>query len=98
LETGRILFQKSRKFLSRGKRARILGFLIALQGLINVSSSLLSYTPERLAWLQKILPPEIINGSRGLVLLSGFFLVSVAWNLGRRKKMAWLITEWLLII
>ena len=98
MEKGRTVFQKSRKFLSRGKRARILGFLIALQGLLNVSSSLLSYTPARLSWLQKILPPEIINGSRGLVLFSGFFLVSVAWNLGRRKKMAWLITEWLLII
>lgn len=44
------------------------------------------------------MPEEIITGSRSLVLVSGFFLVSVAWNMSRRKKMAWLVTVWLLII
>ena len=92
------IVQISSKFLSRGKRAKLFGLLVALQGILNISSSMLSYTPERLAWLQKTLPAEIIYSSRSMVLLSGFFLLSVAWNLGRRKKTAWLITIWMLIL
>jgi phosphatidylglycerol lysyltransferase len=92
------IVQISSRFLSRGKRAKLFGLLVALQGILNISSAMLSYTPERLAWLQKTLPAEIIYSSRSMVLLSGFFLLSVAWNLGRRKKTAWLITIWMLIL
>lgn len=92
------IYERISKQNNRNTRAKILGIVIALQGILNISSALLFDTPSRLEWLRQILPEEIITGSRSLVLVSGFFLVSVAWNLGRKKKMAWIVTVWLLII
>ena len=88
------IFQK----INSKNRATAFGAYVAIIGLLNISSALLSYTPQRLAWLQNSLPEEIITGSRSLVLVTGFFLISVAWNMTRRKRTAWLVTVWLLTI
>ena len=85
--------------LTRTARARILATVIALMGLLNVSSSaFVRPVTQRLIWLRQVLPPEITLGSRSLTLVAGFFLIAIAWNLAQRKRVAWLLTAWLLAV
>jgi len=84
--------------LDRTTRARLLAGIVALMGLLNVTSSAFFTVTGRLQWLRQVLPPEITLGSRSLSLVAGFFLMAVAWNLAQRKQVAWLVTTWLLLI
>ncbi len=79
-------------------RSKILAAIVAAMGVLNVISSLLLYSPQRLEWLRTVLPPEITQGSRGLNLVAGFLLIAVAWNLAGRRKIAFTITNWLLVV
>ena len=69
---------------------------VGLAGVLNVASAV--YTSSRLEWLIQLMPLEILLGSRSLTLVTGFFLISVALNLAKRKRIAWLITTLLLLI
>lgn len=84
--------------LNRTAHARLLAGIVALMGLLNVISSAFFTVTGRLQWLRQVLPPEITLGSRSLTLVAGFFLMAVAWNLAQRKRVAWLLTVWLLLI
>ncbi len=84
--------------LNRMTRARLLAGVVALMGLLNVTSSAFFTVTSRLRWLRQVLPPEITLGSRSLTLVAGFFLMAVAWKLAQRKRVAWLLTVWLLLI
>jgi len=83
--------------ISRKRRAQILGGFIAIQGILNIFSA---YTimPGRLDFLRELLPDSVLYGSRSLVIVSGFFLVSLAYNLSRRKKIAWIVSIWFLLL
>lgn len=83
---------------NRSLRARLLAVVVALMGLLNVASSAFFPITSRLRWLRQVLPPEITLGSRTLTLVAGFFLMGVAWNLAQRKRVAWLLTVWLLLV
>jgi len=72
--------------------------VVALMGLLNVTSSAFFPLPARLRWLRQVLPMEILLGSRSLNLVAGFFLVALAWNLAERKRIAWLLTVWLMLL
>ncbi|MCD4786227.1 MAG: phosphatidylglycerol lysyltransferase domain-containing protein [Candidatus Eremiobacteraeota bacterium] len=82
----------------RNLRAKILAGIVALIGLLNISSSAFFPITNRLSWLQQVLPPEVTFGSRSLTLVTGFLLIGIAWSLAQRRLMAWLLTSWLLII
>ena len=84
--------------ITKHVRSKILAAIVAAMGVLNVISSLLLYSPQRLEWLRTVLPPEITQGSRGLNLVAGFFLIAIAWNLAGRRKIAFTITNWLLVI
>lgn len=84
--------------LSSRARARILAVVVALMGLLNVTSSAFFGLTGRLQWLREVLPPAVTLGSRSLNLVTGFFLMAVAWNLGQRKQVAWVMASWLLAI
>jgi phosphatidylglycerol lysyltransferase len=71
---------------------------VALMGLLNVTSSAFFPLPSRLSWLRQTFPMEIILGSRNLNLVAGFFLIALAWSLAERKRIAWLLTTWLMLI
>jgi len=71
---------------------------VALMGFLNVTSSAFFPLPARLHLLRQMLPMEILLGSRSLNLVAGFFLIALAWNLAERKRIAWLLTAWLMLI
>ena len=72
--------------------------LTGLVGLINLLSAVTPSLPERVAWLQEIFPFEVRAGGHIFAAVSGFILLTLAANLLRRKRVAWLLTLCFLII
>jgi len=63
--------------------------LTALVGAVNLWSAVTPGLPQRVAWLQFFLPVEVRNGAQLFAALSGFFLLVLAANLRRRKRVDW---------
>ena len=72
--------------------------LTALMGLINLLSAATPSLPDRVAWLRDVLPLEVRVSGRLFAAVSGFFLLMLAANLLRRKRLAWGLTVGLLIV
>ncbi len=88
--------------MSNDLKTRI-GLLSAaiLTGLVGVVNLLSAVTPNlhgRSHWLKQFLPFEITASGHIFAALTGFVLLTLATNLLRRKRIAWLITVSLLII
>jgi len=65
-----------------------LSLAVALQGVINLLSALLSHPPDRLVALRRIVPTEVLDTSRTFTLLAGALLLVTAWGLRRGKRRA----------
>ena len=72
-----------------------------LTGLVGVVNLLSAVTPNlygRNHWLRQFLPFEIRIGGHIFAALTGFILLTLATNLLRRKRVAWVLTVSLLMI
>jgi phosphatidylglycerol lysyltransferase len=67
-------------------------------GIANLLSAVTPSLPERVDWLEQIFPFEIRTGAHIFAVLSGFFLLVLANNLLRRKRLAWLLAIALLVV
>ena len=67
-------------------------------GIANLLSAVTPSLPERVEWLSQIFPFELRAGAHLFAAISGFFLLVLAANLLRRKRIAWLLTIGLLIV
>ena len=67
-------------------------------GVANLLSAVTPSLPERIDWLEQIFPFEIRAGAHLFTVISGFFLLVLAANLLRRKRLAWLLTVTMLIV
>jgi len=72
--------------------------LTAVVGVVNLLSAATPGLPERLDWLRQVFPFEIRAGGHLFAAMSGFVLLTLATNLLRRKRIAWLLTIGLLIV
>ncbi|EDX77053.1 conserved hypothetical protein [Coleofasciculus chthonoplastes PCC 7420] len=72
--------------------------LTALVGIVNLLSSVTPSLEDRVVLLKEVLPFEVRASSHIFAALSGFFLLALATNLLRRKRVAWLLTVIFLII
>ncbi|MBD0336403.1 MAG: DUF2156 domain-containing protein, partial [Cyanobacteria bacterium Co-bin13] len=72
--------------------------LTALVGLVNLWSAVTPSLPSRVIWLEQIFPLELRRGAHVFAALSGFFLLMLAVNLLRRKRVAWWLAVGLLIV
>jgi phosphatidylglycerol lysyltransferase len=99
-EGGILLNQLSHRGLAIATRIGIwsAAVLTALVGLVNIWSAVTPSLPTRLAWLEPLLPLEIRIGGHLFAALSGFFLLMLAANLLRRKRVAWWLTIGLLVV
>jgi lysylphosphatidylglycerol synthetase-like protein (DUF2156 family) len=61
---------------------------VAAQGVINLSSALLSHPPERLVALRRLVPTDVIDSSRTFTLVAGALRLTTAWGLRRAKRRA----------
>jgi phosphatidylglycerol lysyltransferase len=73
-------------------------FLTALVGVVNLLSAVTPNLYERNHWLKEFFPFEIRASGHIFAALTGFVLLTLATNLLRRKKIAWLLTVGLLVI
>jgi phosphatidylglycerol lysyltransferase len=76
----------------------ITALLTSAVGVANLLSAVTPSLPDRLDWLEQFLPFEVRAGAHLFAALSGFFLLILAANLLRRKRIAWLLTIGLLLI
>lgn len=72
--------------------------LTALVGVVNLLSAVTPIVPERLNWLEPLLPFEVRAGGRLFSAVTGFMLLTLANNLLRRKRLAWLLAVGLLVV
>ncbi len=76
----------------------IITLLTGLVGVLNLVSAVTPGIPARVAIIQEIYPFEVRAGSHIFAAMSGFILLTLASRLGRRKRVAWLLTTGLVII
>lgn len=73
-------------------------FLTGLVGVINLLSAVTPSLPDRRNWLEPFFPFTVRAGGHFFAAVIGFMLLTLATNLLRRKRIAWLLTVGLLII
>ncbi len=72
--------------------------LTALAGIVNLISAVTPTLPDRLVWLETFLPFELRASGRLFSAVTGFMFLSLAGNLLRRKRLAWLLMVALLSV
>ena len=72
--------------------------LTALVGFVNVLSAVTPALPERVIWIETFLPFELRASGRLFSAVTGFMVLSLAGNLLRRKRVAWLLMVGLLTV
>lgn len=72
--------------------------LTGLVGSVNLLSAVTPSVPLRSQWLKEIFPFYIRAGGHLFSAIAGFILLTLAANLLRRKRIAWLLTVGLLIV
>jgi phosphatidylglycerol lysyltransferase len=88
--------ERRNKFL--GLRNHLLGLVILGSGLANLYLGPSRAVPSRMAILREIFPLAFIHLSRSLGMLIGFGLVILSINIFKRKKRAFFITLFLIIL
>ena len=73
-------------------------FLTGLVGVINLLSAVTPSLPDRRNWLEPFFPFTVRAGGHFFAAVIGFILLTLASNLLRRKRIAWLVTVGLLIV
>lgn len=73
-------------------------FLTGLVGVINLLSAVTPSLPDRRNWLEPFFPFTVRAGGHFFAAVIGFMLLTLATNLLRRKRIAWLLTVGLLIV
>jgi lysylphosphatidylglycerol synthetase-like protein (DUF2156 family)/membrane protein DedA with SNARE-associated domain len=66
-------------------------FVMGLMGSVNIVSAIWPNSERLIGELQDWLPLEVSQGSRMLMLFTGFALLQVSRNLARRKQLAWYV-------
>ncbi|NJM96160.1 MAG: DUF2156 domain-containing protein [Phormidesmis sp. RL_2_1] len=72
--------------------------LTGLVGIVNLVSAVAPGLPGRMDWLREIFPFAVRAGGHLFTAMTGFFLLTLAANLLRRKRLAWLMVVLLLIV
>jgi phosphatidylglycerol lysyltransferase len=72
--------------------------LTACTGAINLLSAVAPKLLDRIGWIRAISPFDVRSSAHFFAALSGFFLLALAANLLRRKRIAWLLTLTLLAV
>lgn len=73
-------------------------FLTGLVGIVNLVSAVTPSLSNRVVWLRPLFPFEIRAGAHLFAALTGFLMLTLATNLLRRKRVAWLLMIGLLTV
>jgi phosphatidylglycerol lysyltransferase len=72
--------------------------MTVMVGVMNLVSAVTPAIPARLRWIQQMVPTEIRGRGHIFAALIGFVLLTLAFNLYRRKRNAWLMTIIFLVV
>ena len=72
--------------------------LTGLVGIVNLVSAVAPGLPSRIDWLRQIFPFAARASGHLFTAITGFFLLTLAANLLRRKRLAWLMVVILLVV
>jgi phosphatidylglycerol lysyltransferase len=95
---GQLLLSNKVKYHLEKWGVRISAILTLLMGVVNLISAVQPALRNRFMTLQTFIPLEVSHGSRITSALAGFALLLLASNLWRRKRVAWILTLFLLVI
>ena len=76
----------------------IIVMLTGLVGVLNLISAVTPGIPARVAIIQELYPFEVRAGSHIFAAISGFILLTLAFRLWHRKRVAWFLATGLVII
>jgi len=79
-----------------GMTPRLLGWLVAIGGLIDLVSALVPHSGATLAVLVRFAPPVVSPAAHGLLVPAGVLLLITSRGLLRRNRRAWRLAAWLL--
>lgn len=84
------------------KRTRVglwtVSLLTGVVGVVNLLSAVTPSLPSRVEWLKQLFPFSVRSSAHLFAAITGFLLLTLATNLLRRKRVAWLVTVTLLTI
>jgi len=94
------MFRKAGIVLTRRTRIGVwtATLLTGLVGVVNLISAVTPSLRERVRWLKAVFPFDVRHEGHLFAALTGFFLLMLATNLLRRKRVAWVLTVALLIV
>lgn len=92
------IFHAPERELAHASQPRLIAWLTAAMGLLNVLSALTPALVERAAILEALSPLEVSQGGRLTAALAGFALLVLAQGLARRQRTAWLLTVTTLLV
>ncbi|NPV74917.1 MAG: flippase-like domain-containing protein [Anaerolineae bacterium] len=101
---GFVLLRRMRMFKPQTRPAtdiwslRIIALLTAVMGVVNVLSAVTPALQERMHSLRTLLPLTVTHGGRFTAALAGFALILLAGQLGRRKRTAWYLSVFILVL
>ena len=96
--TGKSVNRSENNLVTSVWSLRFAALLTLVMGVTNLLSSLTPAFRERLLKLREFFPLSVLNGSRLATALAGFALTLLAFQLSRRKQVAWYFTEGILIL
>ncbi|MBD2089219.1 bifunctional lysylphosphatidylglycerol flippase/synthetase MprF [Microcoleus sp. FACHB-1515] len=76
----------------------MVALLTAIVGVVNLLSAVTPSLGDRVRWLRQFYPFEVRAGGHLFAAISGFLLLTLAANLLRRKRVAWLLAIALLLV
>lgn len=103
LAIGFLLLQQVKTFNARkasspgSSGVHLISILTGLTGVINVLSAVTPSLMDRLRILERYSPLSVSNAGHLASAIAGFALLMLSVNLWRRKRMAWLLTEIVLV-
>lgn len=86
------IFGPAQRTLTEAWGVRFAAILVALMGIINLLSAVTPSLAARMTILERYSPLEVQRDGHLAAALAGFGLLIVARNLGRRKRVAWMMT------
>ena len=91
------IFSQAEHHIAGDGQVRLAVLATGLMGVVNLISGVMPAARDRLDLLLQFLPLEVERGSRLTSVLAGFALILLAQALWRRKRVAWWLTQAVLI-
>ncbi len=92
------MFTSKERSLAYLGHVRVIAFLTAVMGVLNIVSAMTPALADRAALLGRYSPLAVTRGGNLTAVLAGFGLLLLSYGLAKRKQAAWFLTMTLLLV